>query len=374
MRVILILLFLVSQAHALTVVTRYVRTDCANNGDGTASSCAASPGAAGAYTTLANAESDIQTDYANFVSSDVQVDVDCAGTAADGGLTIDGMTMDATRYLRIFTTQANRHDGKWNTSKFRVSSSGTTIIVHDQYVRLDGLQIESTGTGSGWYASIYNSANSGGLSLHVTNSILRGAACNTGGGGECWLVYFKPNVSNTRIYFANNIGYAPTSNFKRLFGLEGSDNCCSGLLIAAYNNTGYGGDYGFSFNANGTSDALYLKNNVIQSTATADYTISDTFSTYTNSNNMSEDTSSPNNTYDSLTCSYVNTTFATADYHLQSGDTNCQDDGADLSGDAQYAFSTDIDGATRTGTWDIGADEYSNSTNFFAVLNAMGEL
>ena len=48
---------------------------------------------------------------------------------------------------------------------------------------------------------------------------------------------------------------------------------------------------------------------------------------------------------------------ATADLHLASGDTAWTDRGVNLSADALFPFSTDGDGATRTGTWNIGADE-----------------
>lgn len=42
------------------------------------------------------------------------------------------------------------------------------------------------------------------------------------------------------------------------------------------------------------------------------------------------------------------------DFHLDSSDTAAKDQGYDLSA----IFTTDIDGDTRSGTWDIGADEY----------------
>lgn len=46
------------------------------------------------------------------------------------------------------------------------------------------------------------------------------------------------------------------------------------------------------------------------------------------------------------------------DYHLDSTDTGAQGNGTDLSSDATYAFSDDIDGDTRTTPWDCGADQY----------------
>lgn len=46
------------------------------------------------------------------------------------------------------------------------------------------------------------------------------------------------------------------------------------------------------------------------------------------------------------------------DYHLAAGDTGAKDLGKDLGVVGLYAHSDDIDGDTRSGTWDIGFDEY----------------
>ena len=59
----------------------------------------------------------------------------------------------------------------------------------------------------------------------------------------------------------------------------------------------------------------------------------------------------------------VNQTFsfvdlAGGDFHLTSGDSGARDQGVDLSADPDLSFSDDIDGDTRGGTWDIGADEF----------------
>lgn len=50
------------------------------------------------------------------------------------------------------------------------------------------------------------------------------------------------------------------------------------------------------------------------------------------------------------------------DYHIQAGDTALQDLGTDLSSDPDYAIAVDIDNVTRSGSWDIGADEYAPVT------------
>lgn len=49
---------------------------------------------------------------------------------------------------------------------------------------------------------------------------------------------------------------------------------------------------------------------------------------------------------------------ANDDFHLASGDTVAKDNGTDLSADANYAFDDDIDSDTRSGSWDIGFDEF----------------
>ena len=50
--------------------------------------------------------------------------------------------------------------------------------------------------------------------------------------------------------------------------------------------------------------------------------------------------------------------FASDGYHLDATDTGAIDQGTDLSA----IFTDDIDGGTRSGTWDIGCDECISAT------------
>jgi uncharacterized protein YqgV (UPF0045/DUF77 family) len=61
-------------------------------------------------------------------------------------------------------------------------------------------------------------------------------------------------------------------------------------------------------------------------------------------------------TAEGATPTYVNA--AGDDFHLAASDTVCRGNGTDLSADATYPFDDDIDKQTRSGTWDIGFDEY----------------
>ena len=67
------------------------------------------------------------------------------------------------------------------------------------------------------------------------------------------------------------------------------------------------------------------------------------------------------NTHDKVSQTISFADSANKDFHLSSSDTSAKDAGADLSADANLAFSTDIDSTTRTGSWDIGADETSGA-------------
>src|SRR3989344_6939524 len=75
--------------------------------------------------------------------------IDGSWTSPDtAAVTISGWTTDATRYIKIYTTPSARHDGKWNTTKYHRTE---TITVSEEYVRIDGLQSEVTGSARGYF-------------------------------------------------------------------------------------------------------------------------------------------------------------------------------------------------------------------------------
>jgi hypothetical protein len=70
--------------------------------------------------------------------------------------------------------------------------------------------------------------------------------------------------------------------------------------------------------------------------------------------NASSDTTAPGtNSQTSQTFTFV----GASDYHLSGSDTGATDLGTDLDGDSNFSFDDDVDLETRSGTWDIGADE-----------------
>lgn len=352
-----------SFAEAVTLTTRYVRTDCANNGDGTAASCAGAPSGAGAYNALANAFDDVKADFPDMVASDVQVDIDCAGTAADtvtntAGIEafLDTLTTDATRYPRVFTQLSNRHDGKWNTGKYRIvlgASLGVIRVMNVHFAKFEGLQIENSraasGVTSGAGMYIQNTTGTSGF-LYVDDTIIRytGDYTNqTAIGIEASLF----GITGNKTVLRNNIIY----DFNKGIGARTSAND----TIYVYNNIVYSNAAsclaGYTIRgAGGAGSSVDAVNNIAQGSCLGwDVDVSGG-AVWTHSNNLSEDTSSPDNTFDSKVVAFVDE--GTDDFHLDAADVEALDLGADLSA-ATESFSTDIDGATRVAPWDLGADE-----------------
>ena len=117
-----------------------------------------------------------------------------------------------------------------------------------------------------------------------------------------------------------------------------------------YNNTCVGSSYGITV----STGTVYAKNNIC----------------YDNDDGATNGTFHEDSDYNATDAASIGTggahdqteqtfTFTGGDdYHLQSGDAGAKDLGVDLSGDGGLAFSNDIDDESRSGTWDIGADEY----------------
>jgi len=75
----------------------------------------------------------------------------CKGTAADtAAVTIGGHGATAIKSITIKTDAADRHDGKWNTSKYRLEVAAAYCITlnTEDYVTIDGLQLKSSTNGT----------------------------------------------------------------------------------------------------------------------------------------------------------------------------------------------------------------------------------
>lgn len=323
------------------MITRYVNTASSPGGDGTTP---ATSGANRAYASCADA----LAPYHLTTLTDV-LRIYCAGTAADTA------SLDHTP-LELYTTPTNyleligdNQTGKWNTSAYRIEVTNSAGL-YNQYaahVRIYNFQIMVKCTNGGTH-SIYrlataNNDTSSGAGYQIfKNCIARQDPTSTSGsthgfidsdpggaGGTCYrincLAYDCGNtgfVSDGTTWATNNLyNYNCTAygNFYNFVDVQKCVNCLSA-------------DPGFG------AGACYI------STGTTGH-----------SNNASTDSTAGG------TSARINQTFtfvdaASDDFHLASTDAGAKDFG--LSDPGSGLYTDDIDGQTRTGSWDIGADEY----------------
>lgn len=316
----------------MATVTRYVNTASSAGGDGTTN---ATSGANRAYVSMVACEAAEQTDL---VAAGDILDIIAEGSAADTArVNWLGWTTDSSNYVNVRTTLANRHDGKWDNSSYRLDVNGTSVSeamkVTDADVRLEGLQIGlNTAPGSAAYG-IYGVSTGG--DLYISHCIIRSTM--SAGGNQYGV---NSATSNTRIW--NTFIY----NFEDSGIQSGSSGS---YTVRAYNVTIINCRRGFRASGN----VFVVKNCLGDSNGDVDFTGTFTSAEY---NASSDGTAPGTNSRTSQTFTFVDA--GGDDYHLASGDGGAKDFGVDLSSDPNLAFSDDIDGDTRSGSWDIGADEF----------------
>lgn len=247
---------------------------------------------------------------------------------------------DATRYVKIWTdpTESYRHNGTYQTgNKYRLEGSGSRILgASNTWLKIIGLQIKVTTT-STWKYGIYltyqtTSPNKAWYEQNIIVGVLSGAADNNNG--------IRIISYNTTHYVSNNVIYG----FLNATAGQGILTAAPALM---YNNTIVGCSKGITRTGTWTTLA---KNCLTQDCADGFYGTFSDGSTNNCSDIVDDAPGTDPHTGD--------VTFAGAgDYHLSATDTVAKDHGADLSSDASYPISVDIDGVLRVASWDIGADE-----------------
>lgn len=283
------------------------------------------------------------------VIATAEIDGDWSGGADTTAVDMSGWITDATRYIHVYTTGAARHKGVYSTSYYVLFPSTDSIpfrvsnnIDTSKFI-IDGLQINGVnktgaggeGTGGCIFFTAYQANTT------IKNNIIKSKSYTgidvTQCRGTC-LIY------NNIIYDTDKTAYSDG------IAHEGSS------AVYIYNNTIYGFYRGLHRNAAG----LTIKNDVILNSG--ETSINGTIPS--GSNNATYDgkgDDSPltaglvNKT--SYSNYFVSVTAGSEDFHLKSGS-----DFIDVGTDLSATFTDDIDGATRSGTWDIGADEFVPTT------------
>lgn len=319
---------------------RYVDTDVVGGlGDGSSW--------ANAYSSMNTAEAGLQADLVTATNNMVIHFRSSGGTADTTATTFTGWTLSETYNLVLIVDQTDRHAGKWDTSKYRLYvASGSALTISEDYISVKGLQINiHTPTGSSQIIYI-SGVTAGANKIYVENCILKG------GGGTSYTSHGIRCAANTVLYTKNTVAY----NCGTGYGFR-----CDGATHYVYNCTAYGSARGFS---DGTAGTLVLKN-CLGASNTSDFTVdaTSTLNYCSSSDATADDRDGDGTSGNNLTSqTFTFGDAANGDFHLQVTDTGAKDHGTSLASDAVYPFSDDIDGVTRTGTWDIGADEYVSAS------------
>jgi hypothetical protein len=278
--------------------------------------------------------------------------IDGAWTSADAGVTINGWTTGPTNYVKVYTTTAARHPGKWDDTKYRIVSSDDYIInAISSDIRIDGLQIHSTPTSGDKFAIAQSGFCPSAFERQISNNIIKGSNASSGAHrgihtatalyrGSVWKVW------NNIIY---DIGTTNTS--------LGIDVTPTNGYAYIYNNLVYNTYYGY-LNADNGGVGVF-KNNIAQN-CTDGFYASWAFGAGSDYNLSDLTSDAPSTSYHSgeaIEVTFVNENKD--DFHLANDDLYAKDGGTDLGADTNLAVDVDIDGSTRVGTHDIGADEAS---------------
>src|SRR3989344_1234060 len=255
--------------------------------------------------------------------------IDGSWTSPDtAAVTISGWTTDATRYIKIYTTPSARHDGKWNTTKYHRTE---TITVSEEYVRIDGLQSQVTGSARGYF--VYGSTGTG--EIHISNAYVDTAL----------IAYDIYTVGALTVRIWNSISISTTNNGFYLNDAEATLYC--------YNCTGYvSGSVGYAFRQSAGTGILVNALGYAPGTG-GSFTGTWSSVTYSASDDASADDWGGTGNRINQTFSFVN--IASKNFHLVTTDTGARDFGTSNPGSG--LFLNDIDGQARSGKWDIGADE-----------------
>ena len=292
----------------------------------------------GDYTSLSAWEAANQGDL---VTADEIRQAECYAFTDTTACVIDGSTTDATRYLRVYTPSAERHAGVFDSSKYNITL-GTDFVrplrVLDDFVRIEGLQLHQSGTGVNAYGAM-EATGPATSDIRVEACILRSSTSSTHDSNGATMSHGGGSLTirNTVIVGGRNGVY---TTFSASAPTLVAQNC---TIVASLNYGSFRGSgtpaYTNCYNGGHTTDSYsgaFTATTCAHSSATV-YTGSTASVAYSTAN-------------------FTSVTAGSENLHLVTGSALI-DVGTDLSG----TFTVDIDGATRSGTWDIGADEFASA-------------
>lgn len=347
----------------MATIIRYVNTAAAGGGDGTTNGTGA--GGVNAFASLSAAEAALRQDLTG-VTCDVAdeggnnyiaLDILCSGTTADSTAVVfsnAAWVTDATHRVRV-RLNGTGAGPKWDSSLYRLAATHTSLVgvinvgkaIH---LTLQDLQVESLNALDQAPQAV--TCGDFAWDVRLVRCFLR-ATSTTGTAYRPAALYIDAGTASWTLRAQNTV--LAMAEGRALWDFTYHAAGVSAILYNCTMVNRSGTPYGiFELSGSGTSE-MRAKNLLIQGAGT-NYSIGDSVDEAVTI--LTSDATSPTVGLRSLTATFVDAT--NWDYHLAAASEGI-DDGTDLSADSYYAFSTDGDGATRSGTWDVGADEYAAS-------------
>lgn len=312
-------------------------------------SCSGYPGPQPCFTSLAAWQADFgginfgAAPQGDLVTADLIAVARIEGTwtrADTTPLNLAGWTTDTAHYIRIYTTPEARHSGTPN-SGYRLQTSGDAPIYSSvAFFRIEGLNIYGNTTKH----LIYLNPNTyeGVGEVYFSHNLIHGNGSSTASGLMNSSLRGTLYAWNNVIYGVGESGYTA--------GIQ-----TGGGTAYLYNNTIVNITSGFAIRSGGV---VVAKNNLTDAPGTDFYG-----SFYPGSDfNASSDDSAPG-FHSRLKQSFSFVNASAGNFHLSAADAGARNYGLDLSNDPFIPISNDIDGALRSGGWDIGADEAASGSD-----------
>jgi len=311
----------------------------------------------GDYTSLSAWEAGEQRDL---VTADEIAVAECYAMADTTAVVLDGWTTSSTQYIKIYTPPSERHDGKWNTSKYylRVNSQ-QVIAIAEQYVVIDGIQAEVTESWVSARSVIHvNSSGASNGQIDINNCILQPGNTNTDGGYGINLPYVfgltgaTVNVSNSIIQ-----GFFDTGG--QGIGISEAD-----FSLNVYNSVITNNETGINQSAGTvtiTNCAIFNNTTDVTGTMTVTYTASD--DTISGTGNIDWDSGSTD-----WNANF--TDYSNGDFSIKDTGADIYNAGTDLSGSG---VTDDIIGTARpqSTNYDIGAFELIVGASGPTIVHSM---
>ena len=317
------------------------------------------------------------TDY--YSSSDDAVGEMYNDSSATAGspVVINGGGTVGLSSVKLTAPAGQRHDGTAASGvKYKPSGSDVAITVARNQVTLSWLNLDCDDMSGSTPRGIFSDTGAY-LDIHVHHNLVYKWEESSGLPVNGILVYGSNDENDTR-YIHNNIVYAfEDTNNDSVHGIHVHSNvhdASNPRPTYVYNNTVY------NIKANGSSkmasgiisqaSGTVVKNNIavdVDNTSGSGTSRERCFWEYAGTStwdyNLGSDTTASSldasNSIDSVTdydALFVTTTAGSEDLALESGSA-AVDVGVDLSGTGIANIGIDITGATRSGSWSIGADD-----------------